>query len=253
MSDNRDKIFKQGEIHLSPEDLDTLAKAMQNMPEPHDDSGDSQINRDLAAAYGSHMQESGLEHDPSSLSDDQLWDKIQAATTGRPIPIKRKNRQLLKVWAIPFAAAAAALLILKPWAADPDPFKNIKGIQTGEQLFRSQGCALAIKAGGDIIELDIEGIQLPASTPVLFLVRCQRNGYLHVRLEAGQEHVNFDDIKVAKSDQWLEAEDQNHQPIGALLPESGTLQLTYGMSEEALMPQDKWLWIRQLQWPIRPR
>lgn len=268
VSDSKDKKFKEGVIHLSPEDIDALARTMQDLGVTPDES---QLNRELFRHFSAQTTERSLSRDPTSLDDKELWSRIQKASQATPAPVTRfkPKGRTFATWSVVLAAAAGILLTVRPWGTELDPtdpelnFKH-KGTIIKEGQFQTKACLLAVKANGSIVDPESKEVKIPASIPILLIARCKQSGYLHLQLKAGSDQVTLPNIKVEASQDWQELYDQNQIPLGVMSPATGQLQVKYGMSAAILSPQqigqlesdrdlqqhEEWLWIRQVQWFI---
>jgi hypothetical protein len=280
VTDFKDKQFHEGTLRLNADDVDTLARVMQDLTDDELDAeseasmltaDDSRLDRELFEQFAAQMSPRSRQRDPSCLDDKQLWSRISEArnSTGKvAVRTLRPRQRGLLLWTSVAALAAGLFLAVRLWESDsshdPSRLTNLKGVDSKDWVIKQKACILGFKSEGTTSAPEVAAIGVPGSRSILLMAQCMNTGYLHLQLVSGSDRVIIGNIPVEKSDELQELRNQKQELVGVMTPKQGSLQITYGLSKEILNDEElirldaemqsqkpeAWLWMREVRWPI---
>lgn len=280
VKDFKNKQFHEGNIHLTADEIDALARTMQDLTDEDVEAeseasiltaDESRLDRELFERFAEQMPQRSTKRDPSCLDDKALWARIsqaRAATSAANVKTLRPRNRALTVWSSALAVAAGLFLAVRLWEPERDQLdsslnSNFKGHVIKEGLIDKKGCHLALKVDGLTIQPEVTGSGVPAMRSVLLLAQCKSRGYLHLQLVSGSDRIIIPNIPVEASRDLQELMYPNQNPVGLMTPKEGFLQITYGLSEGVLKDEleqldtarypekhEAWFWMREVRWSI---
>lgn len=238
VTDLKNKQFHEGTIQLSTDDVDALAKTMQDLSDDELEGGpetslltadESRLDRELFERFGQQMPLRSMKPDPTCIDDQKLWSRIHQArassSNAKVVSLRPRNRAF-KIWSGAAAVAAGIFLSVRLWEPERDLIpssvpSNFKGVIIKEGLIKEKGCDLGLSVDGVTIKPEAQGSGAPASRSILFMVQCQSRGYLHLQLVSGDDRIIIPNIPVEESRDLRELMDQDQKPVGIMTPNEG--------------------------------